>query len=77
MTQKFAATRLPTTLLFLTIVNSSNLKIFGNDLSHTGDAGIVLGHTLTNIEIFDNYFHDGDQPAPWRFPEPQDISLPQ
>ena len=42
----------------ISLANSTNLKISHNDLSHTGDAGIVFGHVMTGIEIFDNYFHD-------------------
>ena len=60
--------------LGISLVNSANVTIFGNDISDTADAGIVLGHTLTNIQIYDNYFHnDSINLRPGIDPQPQEM----
>ena len=42
----------------LTIMNTRNLKIYNNDISHTSDSGILIYTNLRGVEVYDNWLHD-------------------
>ena len=46
----------------LMTLKGNNMRIFGNDLSRTGDAEFLFGQTMTDIQVYDNYFHDSSIP---------------